>query len=200
MICRGPCHVGSGVPYVWSARLAYSRRWSRRYRVIRNSRRTRSRPACPISPRRVGSFGRSHATEVREKVDIGIVARIPCRPLEPQPAFGVVLGHGADHEELNPRDGLLHEAVRIDHAERVLPGIEPAYLTDHRPGRVELEPGEDGLPLTLSDVSILRTHRIDRGRGDDQLAELDLRRRIGRATEDRRAVFLQVWLSWSQPR
>src|SRR5207302_8647121 len=33
---------------------------------------------------------RSDATQVREEVDVGIVTRMTCRPLEPQPAFRVV--------------------------------------------------------------------------------------------------------------
>src|SRR5256885_6497465 len=141
---------------------------------------------------------RSDATQVREEVDVGIVARMTCRPLEPQPAFGVVLGHGADHQQLDLREGSLHQSIGIDDPERVLPGVEPAHLTDYRPGRVELEPGEDGLPLALADVSILRTQRIDRGRRHNQLAESYLGRCVACGTEDCSVIFLQIRLQESQ--
>src|SRR5438132_3962478 len=107
---------------------------------------------------------RADAAEVGQKVDVRIVARMPCRPLEPQPAFGVVLCHGGDHQQLDVGKGSLHQSVRVDDTERVLPRVEAAHLTDHTPGRVELEPREDGLPFTLVDISIFRTQRIDRGR------------------------------------
>src|SRR5205807_661014 len=48
-------------------------------------------------------LNRADAAEVGQKVDVRIVARMPGRPLEPQPAFGIVLGHGADHQQLAVR-------------------------------------------------------------------------------------------------
>ena len=121
-----------------------------------------------------------------------------CRPLEPQPAFGVVFGHGANHQQLDLREGSLYQAIRVDDPERVLPRIEAAHLTDHRPGRVELEPREDRLPFTLADVSILRTQRIDRGRRHNRLAESYLGRCVACGTEDCSVIFLQIRLQESQ--
>src|SRR2546423_5227672 len=105
---------------------------------------------------------RADAAEVGQKVDVRIVARMPCRPLAPQPAFGVVRGHRTDHEELDVRDCLFHEPICVDHAERVLPGIESPHLTHDRSAWVELETGEDRLAFLRRDFAILRAQRIDR--------------------------------------
>src|SRR5437899_2685284 len=59
---------------------------------------------------------------------------------------------------------LLDEAVRIDDAERVLPGVETADLADDGLLEVDVEAGEDRVALLLVHVAVLRADRVDRRR------------------------------------
>src|SRR2546430_3095730 len=141
---------------------------------------------------------RADASEVGQKVDIRIIAGVPRRPLEPEPTLRIVLRHRTDHEELNVRDGLLHQPICVDHSERVFPGIESAHLTDDRSGWLKLEPSEDRVPFIRCDLTILRAQRSEERRRHDHFAELHFAWRVALVAEDRRVILLQVRLKQFQ--
>src|SRR3989441_1077858 len=106
---------------------------------------------------------RADPAEVRHEVDIGILAGVPGRSLEPHPPLRIVAGHRRDQEELDLRDFLLAEPVRVDPRARILPSVEPSHLADDRPVEVDVEARQDRLPLLAVNVAGLRARRIDRG-------------------------------------
>src|SRR5690348_1978663 len=72
------------------------------------------------------------AVHVREQVDIGIAVGVVLRALVVFHALRVVMGHRADQHQLHIREALTHDAVDINHAERVFPGIEARNLYEYR--------------------------------------------------------------------
>ena len=64
--------------------------------------------------------------------------------------------------ELHVRMTLLHRAVAVDDAERVLPGIEPRDLREQRPVDVDAELIDDVGRILRRERHVLRLQRIDR--------------------------------------
>src|SRR5206468_6666608 len=85
-------------------------------------------------------FERTDSAEIGQEVNVRIIARVPGRALEPQPALRIVAGHRGEQQELHLRNLLLHEPVRIDDAERIFPWIEAANLADYVPVEIDVEP------------------------------------------------------------
>src|SRR3712207_8837952 len=56
----------------------------------------------------------------------------PYTTLFRSPPLRVVGGHGTDERELHVGHLLVHDAVGVDHAERVLPGAEARHLAQQR--------------------------------------------------------------------
>src|SRR5437667_5955863 len=73
---------------------------------------------------------RADPAEVRHEVDVGILARVPCRSLKPHPPLRIVAGHRCDEEELDLRDFLLDEPVGVDHHDPYLPWGQPYNLAE----------------------------------------------------------------------
>ena len=86
---------------------------------------------------------RADVVQVGEDVDVRIAAGVRDRLVVEVPAFRVVVRHRADERELHVRELLLHQAVRVDDAERVLPGIEAGDLRQQRPLDVDPELVDD---------------------------------------------------------
>ena len=82
--------------------------------------------------------------DVREQVDVLVVAARRLDLLPDLEALGVVGGHRAREHELRVRHRLAHGLERLDHADRVLPRVVPADLADDRPVRVD--------PVLLADL------------------------------------------------
>src|SRR5881396_771298 len=101
-------------------------------------------------------FERTDSAEIGQEVNVRIIARVPGRALEPQPAFRIVAGHRGEQQELHLRNLLLHEPIRIDDAERIFPWIEAADLTDYGPVEIDVEPRQDCLELLSVHVAVLR--------------------------------------------
>src|SRR5205809_1506056 len=111
--------------------------------------------------------------EIGEEVDVRIIPRMSGRALEPHPPFRIVPGHGGHEQELNLRDLLFHQTIRIDDAQRIFPRIEPADLGDDGSVEIDVEARQDGLQLLPVHVAVLRARRIDGWRIDVVLRELD---------------------------
>ena len=62
--------------------------------------------------------------EVGEDVDVRIAGRVGDRLVVVVPAFRIVVRHRTDQCELHVRKLLLHQAVRVDDTEGILPGVE----------------------------------------------------------------------------
>src|SRR5262249_21211376 len=82
---------------------------------------------------------RSDVVEVVEDLDVRIRPGVLEGPVEELPALRVIGGHRADQRQLHLRDLLRHQPVRVDHPDRVLPGVEAGDLGDHRAVHVDSE-------------------------------------------------------------
>ena len=86
---------------------------------------------------------------------------------------------------------LLDDAVGIDHAQRVLPGVEAGDLGQERPVDVDPELVDDVRGVLGGERHVLGRQGIDRGRPDEGLAQRDLVGHVLLAVEDRGVVALE---------
>ena len=75
---------------------------------------------------------RADLLDVRDEVDVRVAGARRVGQLPVVEALGVVGGHRAREHELRVRELLADDAERLDHADRVLPRVEPADLHDER--------------------------------------------------------------------
>ena len=114
---------------------------------------------------------RADVVEVREDVDVGVVGGVGDGLVVEVPALRVVVRHRADERELHVGNLVLHEPVGVDHAERVLPGVEPGDLRQQRPADVDPELVDDVRGVLGRERHVLRGERIDRRRPDVALRQ-----------------------------
>ena len=105
------------------------------------------------------------------------------------PALRVVVGHRADERELHLGEAALHLPVGVDHAERVLPRIEPRDLGEERALDVDAELVDDVRRVLGRQRHVLRHQRIDRRWPDDRHLQVRMRHVLAHV-EDRRVVAL----------
>ena len=86
---------------------------------------------------------RADVVEVGQDVDVRVARGVGNRLVVVVPPLWVVMGHRADERELDFGIRLLDEAICVDDAERVLPGIEPGDLRQERPLDVDAELVDD---------------------------------------------------------
>ena len=108
---------------------------------------------------------RAHVVEVGEDEDVGVAADVLDDLLEVVPALRVVAGHGPDERELDVRVLRLDGAVDVDHAQRVLPGVEARDLQEQRPLHVDAELAHDVGGVLRRELHVLGRQGVD-GRGD----------------------------------
>ena len=104
--------------------------------------------------------------EIGEHEDVGIAADIGDEPLEVVPALGIVRGHGPDQGELHVGVARLDLPISVDHAERVLPGIEARDLQQQRAIHVDAELPHDVVGVVGHQRHVLGSKRVDRRRHD----------------------------------
>ncbi len=109
---------------------------------------------------------RPDVVEVVEDLDVGVGVGVLEGVVEELPALGVVGRHRADQRELDARGLLLDHPVGVDHAHRVLPGIEARDLADQRPVDVDAELVADEGGVVGRQRHVLRRERVDRRRHD----------------------------------
>src|SRR3954447_5465739 len=126
---------------------------------------------------------RADVVEVVEDLDVRIRAGVLEGAVEELPALRVVGGHRADQGELHLRDLLGHLAIGVDHADRILPGVEPGDLGDQGPVDVDAELVADEGGVVGGEGHVLGGEWVD-GRRDDADAAM--------AVEALRHVLLQV--------
>jgi hypothetical protein len=131
---------------------------------------------------------RADVVEVGEDVDVRIAPGIrDCLVVE-VPAFRVVMRHRADERQLHLGEHLFHQPVRVDDAERILPGIEAGDLRQQRPFDVDAELVDDVRRILGRERHVLRSKRIDRGRPDVTGRKALGLRHVLAHVEDRRVV------------
>ena len=130
---------------------------------------------------------RAHVVQVREDVDVRVARGVGDGLVVELPALRVVVRHRADERELDVRMLLLHEPVRVDHAERVLPRVEPRDLREQRPRDVDPELVDDVRGVLGRQRHVLRRERVDRRRPDER-ALGQFGRHVVASVEDRRRV------------
>ena len=109
------------------------------------------------------------------------------------PALGVVVRHRAHERQLHVRVALLDDPVRVDHAERVLPGIEAGDLRQQRPLDVDPELVDDVGGVLGRERHVLRRERVDRRRPDEATAgRPSARGHVLAHVEDRRRRSAQI--------
>ena len=109
---------------------------------------------------------RADVVEVVEDLDVRVAVGVAEGPVEEVPALGVVGRHRADQRQLRVRDGFAHRPVGVDHAHRVLPGVEAGDLADQRPVGVDPELLADEGRVLGRERHVLRRQRVDRRRAD----------------------------------
>src|SRR5215207_8881593 len=109
---------------------------------------------------------RADVVEVAEDFDVLVTARVFEGLLEVLHPLGVVGGHRADHCQLRLGDLLGHLAVGVDHADRILPGVEAGDLGDQRPVDVDPELAADEGRVLGREGHVLRRERVDCRRHD----------------------------------
>ena len=105
---------------------------------------------------------RADVVEVVEDVHVRVAVGVGDRGVEEVPALGVIGGHRPDQGELHLGHLGLDRAVGVDHAERVLPGIEARDLAHQRPVDVDPELLADVGGVLGQQRHVLRRQRIDR--------------------------------------
>ena len=126
--------------------------------------------------------------QVREDVDVRIALGVADGLVVVVPALGVVVRHRANERELHLGEALLHLTVGVDHAQRVLPGIEARDLRQQRPLDVDSELVDDVGRILGRKGHVLRRQRIDRGRPDVRRRQARRPRDVLVHVEDRRVV------------
>src|SRR5919109_2345409 len=126
--------------------------------------------------------------EVREDEDVGVACGVLDGLVVVLPAFGVVVRHRADERELDARMHVPHASEGVDHAERVLPRIEPGDLREERPVDVDPELVDDVGGVLGRECHVLRRQWIDRRRPDERLGQVIRPWHVLRHVEDRRVV------------
>ncbi len=134
---------------------------------------------------------RADVVEVVEDVYVRVAVGVGDRRVEEVPALGVVAGHRADQRELHLGHRLLDEAVGVDHAERVLPGVEARDLADQRPVDVDPELPAHERAVLGRERHVLRRQRVDRRRHHVDVAVHPLRHVLAHV-EQRLRVLLDV--------
>ena len=109
---------------------------------------------------------RADVVHVAQDVDVRIAVGVLDGAVVVVPAFRVVVRHRADERELHLGKLLLHRAVGVDHAERVLPRIEARDLRQQRPLDVDAELVDDVRGVLGRERHVLRLQRVDRRRPD----------------------------------
>ena len=125
---------------------------------------------------------------VGEDEDVGIVGGVGHGAVVVVPPLRIVVRHRADECELDARVALLDRAVRVDDAERVLPGIESRDLGEERTGDVDAELVDDVLRILGGERHVLRRQRIDRRWPDERLGQSYGVGHVFAEVEDRRVV------------
>ena len=121
--------------------------------------------ACRVHLERV-HLDRADVVHVAEDVDVRVAVCVLDRAVVVVPAFRIVVRHRADQRELHLRETLLDQAVRVDHAERVLPRIEARDLREQRTLDVDAELVDDVCGVLRRERHVLRHQRVDRRRPD----------------------------------
>src|SRR3954454_15997167 len=104
--------------------------------------------------------------QVVEDLDVRVRSRVLEGAVEELPALGVVGRHRSDQRELHLGKLLGDPAIGVDHADRVLPGIEPRDLADHRAVDVDAELVADEGGVIGGEGHVLGRERVDRRRDD----------------------------------
>ena len=104
------------------------------------------------------------------------------------PTLGIVERHRADERELDVGEPLAHQAVGLDHAERILPLVEPRDLGDQGPLRVDADPLQDPGGEARTELQVLRALGVDRGRDDLGAPDREVGRDEPTEREHRRVV------------
>ena len=131
---------------------------------------------------------RADVVEIREDEDVRIAVRVRHGLVVELPALRIVVRHRADERELHRRVLLLHEPVRVDHAERVLPRIEARDLCQQRSVDVDAELVDDVRRVLRRQRHVLRRQRVDRRRPDVALRKPLHLRHVLVHVEDRGVV------------
>ena len=121
---------------------------------------------------------RADVVQVREDVDVGVAVGVGDGAVVVVPALGVVVRHRADERELHVGMLGLDDPVGVDHAERVLPGVEARDLRQQRPLDVDPELVDDVGRVLGRERHVLRGQRVDRRRPD--VGRRQARRRAAR--------------------
>ena len=109
---------------------------------------------------------RADAVQVVEDVDVRVAVRVGHRRVEELPALRVVGGHRAHQRELHLGHLLRDHPVRVDHAHRILPGVEARHLAHQRAVHVDAELVADEGGVLRRERHVLRRQRVDRRRAD----------------------------------
>ena len=118
----------------------------------------------------------------------GSAAASPLKLAVEVPALRVVQRHRADERELQAGHLLAREPVRLDHAERVLPGVEARDLRDERRVEPDADPVEHLARGHARERQVLRAERVDRRRDDGHVLDRQVGRDEVREREDGRVV------------
>src|SRR5262249_22443675 len=108
------------------------------------------------------------------------------------PTLGVVQRHRPDQRQLQLRHLPLHEAVRGEHAERVLPGVKTTDLGHQWLVHVDPNPGQDALAEIYVKVQVLGAYGVAAGREDRDGLDRNVRRNKPAESEYRRIVALDI--------
>ena len=125
---------------------------------------------------------------VAQNVNIWVAVGVLDGSVVVLPPLRVVVRHRADERQLHLGESPLHDAVGVDHAERILPWVEPRDLGQKRPLDVDAELVDDVGGVLGGERHVLWHQRIDRGRPDHDLLQAACGRRVGAHVEDRRVV------------
>src|SRR3954454_8262850 len=113
---------------------------------------------------------RPDVVQVVEDLDVGIGLGVLEGAVEELPALGVIRSHRADQGELHLRELLGDLAVGVDHADRVLPGVEAGDLGDQRAVDVDAELVADEGGVVGGERHVPGGEGVDRRRDDPDAA------------------------------
>ncbi len=138
-----------------------------------------------VDLQRVGQVVAAQPVQRAQHVDVGVVPGVgEGRGVELQ-ALRVVVRHVAHQRQLHVRHALLHQPVGVDHAQRVLPRIEPGDLGHQRPAAGDPEPAlQDVTGQRPGQPLVLRRQRVDRWVDVLDPAQVQARRHVVRQRED----------------
>ena len=126
--------------------------------------------------------------QVGEDVDVGVALGIADGLVVVVPALRIVVSHRADERKLHLREALFHLPIGIDHAQRILPGIEARDLRQQGSLDVDPELVDDVSGVLGRERHVFRRQRVDRGRPDVRGREPRRRGDVVVHVEDRRVV------------